>query len=276
MAHVSLAPAAASFFGYNGPMPAEDIVEEDPIADTYLEGFISVSSALEGGRRDIYSLQIRTGKVDGQTRHLEQLARKAQISVERVSGEAIDALAGGRTHGGVLARVGPHRFAEIDSLTEGKKSPFIAMIDGVEDPFNFGASVRALYAAGADGLVLRPRNWLSAAGVVARASAGASELIPTALCETAAEAAAHFRCQGLAVACATDEHGSTSLYDADLTKPLFLLIGGEKRGVTRSFSDGADLKLCIPYGRPMPHSLGTASATAIIAFEVMRQRSLKS
>jgi len=261
-------------------MPAEDTIEEtlveNPIADTYLEGFISVSSALEGGRRKIYSLQIRTGKVDGQTRHLEQLARKAHISVERVSGEFIDALAGGRTHGGVLARVGPYRFAEINSLTEGKKSPFIAMIDGVEDPFNFGASVRALYAAGADGLVLRPRNWLSAAGVVARASAGASELIPTALCETAAEAAAHFRCRGLAVACATDERGSASLYDADLTKPLFLLIGGEKRGVTRSFSDGADLKLCIPYGRPMPHSLGTASATAIIAFEVMRQRSLKS
>ena len=205
-------------------------------------------------------------------RRLEQMARKAQISVERVSGETIDALAGGRTHGGVLARVGPYRFAEIAGLTAGKPTPFIAMIDGVEDPFNFGSSVRALYAAGADGLVLRPRNWLSAAGVVARASAGASEMIPTALAETAAEAAAFFRSQGLTVACATDERGSISVYDADLTQPLFLLIGGEKRGVTRSFLDSADLKLRIPYGREVPHSLGTASATAIIAFELMRQR----
>ena len=120
----------------------------------------------------------------------------------------------------------------------------------MEDPFNFGASVRALYAAGADGLVLRPRNWLSAAGTVARASAGASELIPTALAETATEAAAFFRAQGLAVACATEERGSVSIYDADLTVPLFLLLGGEKRGVTRSFLDQADLKLRIPYGRP--------------------------
>ena len=143
----------------------------------------------------------------------------------------------------------------------------------MEDPFNFGASVRALYAAGADGLVLRPRNWLSAAGTVARASAGASELIPTALAETAAEAAAFFRARGLQVACATDERGSVSLYDADLTVPLFLLLGGEKRGITRSFLDQADLKLRIPYGRAMPHSLGTASATAVIAFEIMRQRS---
>ncbi len=256
------------FSGTLSGMPVEEIPEEH----TYLEGFISVSSALVGGRREIYSIQIRTGKDDGQIRHLESLARKARILVERVSGEVIDALAGGRTHGGVLARVGPYRFAEIEGLTAGARAPFIAMIDGVEDPFNFGSSVRALYAAGADGLVLRPRNWLSAAGVVARASAGTSEMIPTALCETAAEAAAHFRTLGLAVACATDERGSTSIYDADLTQPLFLLIGGEKRGITRSFSDSADLKLRIPYGRPMPHSLGTASATAIIAFELMRQR----
>ena len=243
-----------------------------PSEETLLEGFISVSAALQGGRRIVHGVQIRADKQDGQTRHLEQLARAAQVPVERVSAEVIEAQAGGKTHGGVLARVGPYQFASLDSLTAGKDRPFLAMIDGVEDPFNFGSSVRALYAAGAEGLVLRPRNWLSAAGIVARASAGASELIPTALAETAADAAAFFRARGLAIACATDERGSVSLYDTDLTGPLFLLIGGEKRGVTRSFSDGADLKLRIPYGRPMPHSLGTASATAILAFEIMRQR----
>ena len=251
------------FCGYNGFMPEEH---------TLLEGFISVSAALQGGRRPVYGIQVRTGKEDGQTRHLEQLARKVGIPLEWVSAEEIEAQAGGKTHGGLLARVGPYQFAALDSLLSGQSAPFVAMIDGVEDPFNFGASVRALYAAGTDGLVARPRNWLSAAGVVARASAGASELLPTALAETAEEAAAFFRQRGLAVACATDDRGSVSLYDADLTVPLFLLIGGEKRGITRSFLNGADLKLRIPYGRPLPHSLGTASATAIIAFEVMRQR----
>lgn len=52
------------------------------------------------------------------------------------------------------------------------------MLDGVEDPFNFGAAIRAVYAAGVDGLVVPPRNWPSAAGVVARSSSGTSELIP--------------------------------------------------------------------------------------------------
>lgn len=255
-------------------MPEEPLEEHTPARaeDTLLEGFISVSAALQGGHREVHSILLRAGKSDGQTRHLEQLARAAHVPLERVPDDALGAQAGGRTHGGVLARVGPYRFDALDALAAGKPRPLVAMIDGVEDPFNFGASVRALYAAGADGLVLRPRNWLSAAGTVARASAGASELIPTALSETAGDAAAFFRARGLAVACATDERGSLSLYDADLTGPLFLLIGGEKRGITRSFLDQADLKLRIPYGRAMPHSLGTASATAVIAFEIMRQR----
>lgn len=237
-----------------------------------LEGFISVLAALQGRHRQVYGIQLRAGKEDSQARRLQLLAQQSNVSVERVSADRIEHLAGGKTHGGVLAQVGPYQFAPLDTLTAGKPLPFAAMIDGVEDPFNFGSSVRALYAAGADALVLRPRNWLSAAGIVARASAGASELIPTALAETAADAAEFFRTSGLTIACATDEPGSVSLYDADLTQPLFLLIGGEKRGITRSFLDQADLKLRIPYGRPLPHSLGTASAAAIIAFEIMRQR----
>ena len=246
--------------------------ETAPAEAAQLEGFISVLAVLQGEHRHVQGIQLRGGKEDSQTRRLEQLARKAGVPVRRVSADEIEQRAGGKTHGGVLAQVGPYRFTPLASLTAGKSRPLIAMIDGVEDPFNFGASVRALYAAGADGLVLRPRNWLSAAGIVARASAGASELIPTALAETAAEAAEFFQGLGLLIACATDERGSVSLYDSDLTVPLFLLIGGEKRGITRSFLDQADLKLRIPYGRPLPHSLGTASATAIIAFEVMRQR----
>ena len=63
-----------------------------------------------------------------------------------------------------------------------------------------------------------------------------------------------------------------SIYDADLTVPLLLVIGGEKRGITRSFEDQADLRLAIPYGSAFDQSLGTAPATAVLAFEVLRQR----
>ncbi len=247
--------------------------EEDYAA---LEGMISIRAALEAGSRPVRALFIRQGKDDADTRRLERAARDAGARVLRVPDAEIDARAQGKTHGGLLAEVGSRRFvSSLEALLPAAGEPaFVAMLDGVEDPFNFGAAVRCLYAAGANGLVVRPRNWLSAVGVVARASAGASERLPTAIAESAGEAADFFRGRGVTIACAVgDAPGATSLYDADLRGPLFLLIGGEKRGITRSFRDGATLQLCIPYGRPrLPLSLGTASAAAVLAFEVMRQR----
>lgn len=236
-----------------------------------LEGFVSVRAALKAGSRPLHAILIRQDKRDAGIAWLERTARTVGIPVQRVAASEIEAHVSGHTHGGVIALAGPRRLTALEDLGQGSPAPFVAMIDGVEDPFNFGQAVRALYAAGCDGLVLRPRNWLSAAGIVARASAGASEWLPIAIAETVERAAEHFRARGLRVAVA-DEDDALSLYDVDLTGPLFLVIGGEKRGITRSFRQGADLRLAIPYGSAFDQSLGTAAATAVIAFEIMRQR----
>ena len=245
-----------------------------PDAPAVLEGQISIRAALQAASRDLQVVYIDLARRDKRG-DLARLARTVQafgVPVERVPADVIARHASGQTHGGVIALAGPRKTVSLaDLLPPDRPAPFIAMIDGVEDPFNFGQAVRALYAAGADGLVLRPRNWMSAAGTVGRASAGASERIPTAIAETAEDAAQCFRQRGLTVA-TTAKKRSVSLYDADLTGPLFLLVGGEKRGVTRSFLDKADLVIEIPYGRRFGESLGTTAATAVLAFEIMRQR----
>ncbi len=238
---------------------------------TILEGHISIEAALMAQSRPLHAIYVSERKRDMGVRHLMRLAQAASVPVERVSAQEIDRLAQGSTHGGVIAQVGTRRFVELAELISVDHAAFVVMIDGVEDPFNFGYAVRTLYAAGVDGLVVRPRNWMSAAGTVARASAGASERIRTAVAETAEEAAAFFRSQGLLIAC-TGQEKAIDVDAADLTKPIFLLIGGEKRGITRSFMDQADITLQIPYGREFSHSLGTAAATAILGYEVMRQR----
>jgi 23S rRNA (guanosine2251-2'-O)-methyltransferase len=236
-----------------------------------LEGLVSIQAALESGSRDVHTLYIRRDRRDRALSNLERLARERGVPVQRVEGEVIDALASGKTHGGMAALVGPRRFLTLQDLLRASARPFIVLLDGIEDPFNFGAAVRALYAAGADGLVVRPRNWMSAAAIVARSSAGATEWMPTAVAETASDAADFYRAHGLTVACAAKDR-AVSIYGTDLAIPLFCVIGGEKRGITRSFADRADLRLEIPYGRSFPRSLGTASAVAVLAFEVMRQR----
>ena len=236
-----------------------------------LEGIVSVQAALESGSRPVHTLYVRRGKQDRALAQVKRLAREQGVPIEQVEAEVIDARASGKTHGGVVASVGPRRFVQLDDLLRASAAPFVVMLDGIEDPFNFGAAVRALYAAGADGLVVRPRNWMSAAGIVARSSAGATEWMPTAVAATVSDAADVARAHGLTIACAAKDR-AVSIHETDLAFPLFCVVGGEKRGITRSFADRADVRLKIPYGRHFPRSLGTASAVAVLAFEVMRQR----
>ena len=241
----------------------------------WLEGTISVMAALASQRRTVEGVYVQAGNGRRWERRLAKLQKAAaetNVPLQVVAESFIVARVTGQSHGGVVAAVGPRRFLTLGALIAERERPFVVMLDGIEDPFNFGQALRALYAAGVDGVVVRPRNWFTAAGVVARASAGVSEQMPIAIAETAEHAADTFRQLGLKIV-ATSNRQAVPLYKADLTKPLFLLLGGEKRGVTRSFLSQADLILQIPYQQTnFQQSLGVVASAAIVAFEVMRQR----
>ena len=149
-----------------------------------------------------------------------------------------------------------------------KKDGVYYMLEGVEDPYNFGYAVRSIYAAGGDGIILTPRNWMGVAGVVARSSAGSSEIIDMRVCE-AENAVDIFKSAGYTVICA-GIRDSESIFEASLKKPLFVVLGGEKRGISRSVLDKADKVVRIDYGNDFNGSLSTAAATAVFAFEVLR------
>ena len=142
--------------------------------DIFLEGAISVKAALEAERREIYEIITDKRKPDRNRNYILRLARNKQIPVTSLSEEEIAARAGGNSHGGLLARVGERRYEEVDTLLS-HPLPFLALLEGIEDPYNFGGALRSLYAAGVTGVLVPERNWCNAAGVVTKASAGASE-----------------------------------------------------------------------------------------------------
>ena len=241
---------------------------ETPIC---LEGFAAVKGGLTGGYRHVEKILLDPKRDDRGITWLRREAERRGVAVADQPREELDRIAEGN-HGGVVAIVGERTLLSPEELLPSHPSPFIVMLDGIEDPYNLGFAIRALWAAGIDGLVLRPRDWSHATTVIARSSAGASELVPTTFLSSPEEAAEIFRNAGLRIAVTTKDKKSRTLYEADLTAPLFLLIGGERRGVKRSFLDQADLLLEIPYGRDFRQSLGAASAAGILGFEVMRQR----
>lgn len=84
------------------------------------------------------------------------------------------------------------------------------------------------------------------------------------------EAAGIFRDRGYKICCA-GIRDSVSSFDADLTCPLFLIVGGEKRGISRALLDTADTVVRIDYGREFAGSLSAASAASMLGYEVLRQ-----
>lgn len=239
----------------------------------YAEGALSILSVIANASREVYEiLVLPEAKTDEKNLlKLFKLAKKHHIPVRPSDSDFFESVTTGHTHGGVIARVGP-RIMQTPEEVFDRANGFVFLICGIEDPFNFGCAVRSFYAAGAGGMILTPRNWLSAAGVTLRSSAGTTEALlcaqysdPEVLCALAKE-------KGYQIVCAC-ESDSVSLFDAPLKKPIFFIVGGEKRGISKVFLQNADLKVRIPYGRDFAGSLTSSAAAAVCAFEVLRKQS---
>ena len=250
--------------------------EESRFADSVIfEGMTSLSAVLNaaesGNSRRILRVLYDRDKESSRARELAFLRRegaKRGYTVAAVTAEEIEALSTGNSHGGIIAECTSR---ELPALTSGMLPDrgFAVLLEGIEDPYNFGYAVRTLYAAGADVLLLSPRNWMSAAGVVCRSSAGASELLPCFVAEPA-DCISAARSRGYKIVCA-GIRDSVSAFDADLTKPILLIVGGEKRGISREVLDQADTVVRLDYGRPFRGSLSAATAASVLAYEVLRQ-----
>lgn len=243
-----------------------------------LEGMTSIRALINGRKagtndRPVKAILYDKEKAAAKAKELAYLnALRPQFGYEMrpADKEEIESLTIGSTHGGIIALCGERTLPALDRLAaEMRPDGFYVMIEGIEDPYNFGYALRALYAAGVDGIVLPPRNWMGVAGVVARASAGASELFSMYIGEPT-QAAGLFRAKGYQIVCA-DRRNARPLHAVRLRRPLFLVVGGEKRGISRALLDMADLSVKIEYGRPFAASLSAASAAAILAYEIFRQ-----
>lgn len=241
-----------------------------------LEGMTSISAlfkSYETGKNDrkIHKILYNENRIAKHFREYSFLCKMSEIHGFELVKSTLDEIEKhtvGNTHGGVIAFCSD-RTIKVLSESDIKENGFYFMLEGIEDPYNFGYSLRSIYAAGADGIILSPRNWMGAAGVVARASAGASELFDMYISEPP-EAVKIFKSRGYRVYCA-DTENSVSIYRTEMKKPLLVIVGGEKRGNSKAVLEAADQIIRIDYGRPFPAALSAASASTVIAFEVMRQ-----
>lgn len=222
--------------------------------------------------KEIYYDSSRFEKHKKEISWLSRMAKKHSFTLIPSTSDEISELTLGTTHGGFVAVCGERDIPELSS-DRIKPCGYYVMLDGIEDPYNFGTALRTVYASGADGIILPPRNWMSSAGIVCRSSAGTSETaeIFVSDADTAVDV---FRSLGYKIICSAKEN-SMSMYETDLTFPVFLIIGGERRGIAHRILAQADETVRIDYGREFNASLSAQSSAAVLAFEVYRQNNVK-
>jgi len=243
---------------------------------TIMEGMTSIRAILattEKSNCRILEILYDGAKKEKKEKELRWLSHRAEefgFCMTETDSGTLDEMCTGNTHGGIIARTLPRPIPELSSDTEIPDNGFYVMIEGIEDPYNFGYAIRSMYACGVNGIILPRRSWMTAAGVVARASAGASELIDLYTAESGETAADVFHKKGYSVICAAEDT-KISLQRSEIRYPVFLVIGGERRGISASLRAKCDLAVRIDYGRSFGASLSAASAATVLSYEISKQ-----
>jgi 23S rRNA (guanosine2251-2'-O)-methyltransferase len=201
-------------------------------------------------------------------------ARNAAIRVEDRDRAQLDKATGDEVHQGVVAWLGAYEYADLDELLV--ESPaLVVALDGVADPRNLGAILRSAYLLGAGGVIIPEHRAASVTPVVAKASAGASELVPIANVGNLVRALGELRERGLWRVAVHAVDGAQPIDAIDGKLPLCLVLGGEGGGVRPLVAKSCDFHAIIPMARTAVGSFNVSVAAAIALYEIRRQRAAR-
>lgn len=244
--------------------------EETPLDNNVIIGRNPVMEVLKNDR-PVDKLMVSSR--EGSMIKILALAKEKSVPVIMVEKVALDRIAGGRPHQGVIAYVSPYEYAEMEDIfalaEERNEDPFIIILDNLEDPHNLGAIMRTAECAGAHGIIIPRRHACGLTEVVAKTSAGAIEYMPVVKVTNIAQTIDELKEKGIWVAAC--DMGGPVYYKADLKGKLAVVIGSEGAGISKLVKDKCDFVVSMPMvGRIT--SLNASNAAAVIIYEVRKQR----
>ena len=230
-------------------------------------GLRPVVEALRSKRREVREVLDSVGD--------EEVASEAAIRgvpLKRIRREHIEELVPGAVHQGIAARVGAYPYSGLEEILA-SPDPLVVVLDGVTDPRNLGAVLRAADGAGASGVVVPKDRAVGVTPAAVKASAGASEHVRVARETNLRRALERMKEAGVWTYAAEDAASTlaTTYTDLDLSGSVALVLGSEGRGVRRLVREGCDGAVSIPM-RGAVSSLNVSVAAATLLFEARRQR----
>jgi len=186
--------------------------------------------------------------------------------------DAIDGmLPPGAVHQGLAVRAAPLEPTELEAACAPADTRSVLVLDGVTDPQNVGAAFRSAVAFGARAVILQDRKSPPLTGVLAKAAAGAIELVPHVRAVNLGRAVETLRSLGY-LTVSLEGEVDLALADAlDDKRPAALILGAEGKGVRQGLSEACEKRARIPIA-PAMESLNVSAAAAIALYEAARRR----
>ena len=201
------------------------------------------------------------------------LASNKKVKVEYLPKNLLDKKSKTNHHQGFIAESVEFKYSSLEDLLGNAKSknekPFFVILDGIEDPHNFGAIIRSCECAGVHGIVIPKNRACLVNETVIRTSTGAIANMPICMVTNLKEAIDFFKFNDIWTFVA--ETGGEDIYSKNLTMPIAVVIGSEGNGVKQSLRSYCDGIITLPL-RGKVNSLNASVACGITIFEILRQR----
>jgi 23S rRNA (guanosine2251-2'-O)-methyltransferase len=153
---------------------------------------------------------------------------------------------------------------------EGRGPALVLVLDGVTDPHNLGACLRTADGAGAHAVVAPKDHAVGLNATVAKVASGAAETVPYLMVTNLARTLGELQDRGVRVIGTSDDAPRT-LFEADLTGPVALVLGAEGAGMRQLTRKTCDELVRIPMQGAV-ESLNVSVASAVCLYEALRQR----
>ena len=237
-----------------------------------LYGFHAVGVRLKTAPDSVIEVHVDATRRDARMRQFAQRALDAGIEVVDSDDARLTKMVGNPRHQGVAARVKPlPQVHSLDDLLDAVQGPpLVLALDGVTDPHNLGACLRVADGAGVHAVVAPKDHAVGLNATVAKVASGAAETVPYLMVTNLARTLGELKERSMRIVGLSDDAALT-LYEADLSGPLALVLGAEGPGMRQLTRKTCDLLVRIPM-KGAVESLNVSVAAGICLYEAVRQR----
>lgn len=241
-----------------------------------VEGRNSITELLKSGK-DINKLYVQKGEKHGSINEIIKLAKQNKVVITELDRAKLDQMSESYNHQGVIAIVPPYEYCDVDEILEYAKSknesPFILILDGIEDPHNLGSIIRTAECSGVHGIIIPKRRSVQVNATVNKTSAGAAQYVKVARVNNLTETIKYLKENDVWIY-GTDIEGKCYYNEQKYNGGVAIVIGSEGFGMSRLVKENCDFLVKIPMVGKI-NSLNASVSAGILMYEVFNQRNNK-